>query len=283
VPASIRHEVRVRPPAALRLLLPVCGHHLAIPLAAFALAAITAVSAVHAEPTHAVKQAPGETAQTQTLKEQDARQPASRSPRLSPALSSATPISTRAMLSRLEQPWVQLIDVRTPDEYSGRDIRALRGGHIPGAINVPLHEHVQPGASTTDHGSLGQRVSGLDARKETIVYGRDAQQARQAAERLRELGFRDLRVYLEAWQVWGNTLELPVAAERFADVAALRAQLDELQHRVAQLERHGTAAVPVDASAHSAGEGFPASPRPAWEQLVSSRPSPAGGRTVVSR
>ncbi|HRO59466.1 MAG TPA: hypothetical protein PK177_09930, partial [Burkholderiaceae bacterium] len=48
--------------------------------------------------------------------------------------SSAPPIAdftTRDMLSRLNQPWVQMIDVRPAQEYAGRDIRTLRGGHIP--------------------------------------------------------------------------------------------------------------------------------------------------------
>jgi rhodanese-related sulfurtransferase len=136
-------------------------------------------------------------------------------------------ISTRTMLSRLEQPWVQLIDVRSPEEYAGRDVRTLRGGHIPGAINLPLAEVMG--------GERPSRLAALERRKETIVYGRDAEQGARAAEQLRKDGFRDVRVYAEAWQVWGNTLELPVAEERFADVGALRAQLDALHRKLEQL------------------------------------------------
>jgi rhodanese-related sulfurtransferase len=131
------------------------------------------------------------------------------------SLVAASSISTRTMLSRLEQPWVQLIDVRTPEEYTGRDIRA------------PLAEVLG--------GDAPSRLAALDRRKETIVYGRDAEQGARAAELLRKDGFRDVRVYAEAWQVWGNTLELPAAEERFADVAGLRAELETLQRKLEQL------------------------------------------------
>jgi thiosulfate/3-mercaptopyruvate sulfurtransferase len=36
----------------------------------------------------------------------------------------------------LSNPDVQIIDTRSPKEYAGEDVRAKRGGHIPGAINI---------------------------------------------------------------------------------------------------------------------------------------------------
>src|SRR5262245_11126645 len=46
-------------------------------------------------------------------------------------------VTTREMVARLNNPNVQIVDARTPREFSGEDIRAIRGGHIPGAINIP--------------------------------------------------------------------------------------------------------------------------------------------------
>lgn len=37
---------------------------------------------------------------------------------------------------------VQIIDVRTPQEYSGAAISAIRGGHIPSAFNIPVSENL---------------------------------------------------------------------------------------------------------------------------------------------
>jgi 3-mercaptopyruvate sulfurtransferase SseA len=41
-------------------------------------------------------------------------------------------VTTKEMVARLNDPNVQIVDVRTPQEFIGEDIRAIRGGHIPG-------------------------------------------------------------------------------------------------------------------------------------------------------
>ena len=51
----------------------------------------------------------------------------------------AMTVSTREMLERMKD--VQILDVRTPGEFSGTDVRAIRGGRIPGAINIPYEEN----------------------------------------------------------------------------------------------------------------------------------------------
>ncbi|MGI8703348.1 MAG: sulfurtransferase, partial [Candidatus Limnocylindrales bacterium] len=33
---------------------------------------------------------------------------------------------------------VRVLDVRTEEEYRGQDVRAARGGHVPGAVNLPF-------------------------------------------------------------------------------------------------------------------------------------------------
>lgn len=46
-------------------------------------------------------------------------------------------VDTREVVRRLHDPNVQIVDARTSKEYRGEEIRAIRGGHIPGAI--PIH------------------------------------------------------------------------------------------------------------------------------------------------
>src|SRR5438093_277159 len=36
---------------------------------------------------------------------------------------------------------VQILDARTRDEFAGLDVRAIRGGHVPGAVNIPYEEN----------------------------------------------------------------------------------------------------------------------------------------------
>lgn len=128
-------------------------------------------------------------------------------------------ISVTQLLGRLNQPWVQLIDVRSQAEYAGSDVRALRGGHLPGALN--LH-------------ALGQAgIDSLDRRRETIVYGHDAAQAHDQAALLVAQGFRDVKVFEGGWRAWAADFALPASNERYADVEAMRARLDELERRLA--------------------------------------------------
>jgi hypothetical protein len=50
------------------------------------------------------------------------------------------------MFARLQDKNVQILDVRTRDEFAGVDVRAIRGGHVPGAVNIPYEENwVDPG------------------------------------------------------------------------------------------------------------------------------------------
>ena len=53
----------------------------------------------------------------------------------------ALAVTTADMISRLNRNDVQVVDVRTPKEFAGEDIRALRGGHIPGAVNIPYEQN----------------------------------------------------------------------------------------------------------------------------------------------
>src|SRR5262245_63015077 len=50
-------------------------------------------------------------------------------------------VTTKEMVARLNNPDVQIVDVRTPREFIGEDIRAIRGGHVPGAINIPYERN----------------------------------------------------------------------------------------------------------------------------------------------
>jgi thiosulfate/3-mercaptopyruvate sulfurtransferase len=56
-------------------------------------------------------------------------------------------IATREVVAALKRPDVQILDVRTVREFKAEDIRAIRGGHIPGALNIPFEQNwVDPDA-----------------------------------------------------------------------------------------------------------------------------------------
>jgi 3-mercaptopyruvate sulfurtransferase SseA len=128
-------------------------------------------------------------------------------------------INSTEMLSRLNQNWVQIIDVRPAPEFRGEVVRTLRTGFVPGAVNAPQGQF--------------QQLSNLQKNRETIVYGFDEASSNEAANALRSAGFHQVRVLEGAWQAWSNRIELPAAQAKFADVEALYARLSVLEQQLA--------------------------------------------------
>lgn len=170
----------------------------------------------------------------------------------------ANSVSTAEVVARLKNPDVQIIDVRTPREFAGEDIRAIRGGHIPGAINIPYEQNwVDPDAAqkllrrqVTDNAgmslkprdSLKALYANLDPNKETVVYCQSGVRAAETATVLAELGFKNIKVYDSSWLGYGNSLELPANNAVFLNVGALNSRIGAMQNRIEALEKELAAA-----------------------------------------
>jgi thiosulfate/3-mercaptopyruvate sulfurtransferase len=157
------------------------------------------------------------------------------------------------MVARLNKPDVQIIDARTPQEFVGEDIRAIRGGHIPGAVNIPYEQNwVDPetpaklarkevssnaGMSLKRTTDLKQLYSRFDPHKETVVYCQSGARASETAGVLQELGFTDVKVYDSSWLGYGNTLDAPANNVTFVNVGLLTSRLSTLQDQVNKLEK----------------------------------------------
>jgi thiosulfate/3-mercaptopyruvate sulfurtransferase len=189
---------------------------------------------------------------------QSAGKPVSRTPTRLPPVSLTLnaemrgAVDNRQLLQRLGSGSVQIIDTRTAQEYSGEDIRAVRGGHIPGAVLIPYEQNWQdPGTASklasrqvnTRDGMVLKPVqellklySGLDPNKETIVYCQSAVRASETAAVLRDLGFKDVKVHEPSWLGYAGQLSAPAAKETFVNVGALNGRIQSLMGRVQQLE-----------------------------------------------
>lgn len=126
------------------------------------------------------------------------------------ATASGVTVTTKDVLAAVGKPGVQFVDVRTPKEFSGEDLRAIRGGHIPGAVNIPFEANwVDPdvrnkmrkglikdtaGFALKPRDELRKLYAALDPAKETIVYCQSGNRAAETAVVLAELGFKNVKV-----------------------------------------------------------------------------------------
>ena len=111
-----------------------------------------------------------------------------------------------------------IIDVRNPGEYNGTDVRALRGGHIPRAVNIDFAKNFDP--ATFRMLPLDQlRDIYKDVPKDVrvITHCQTGQRAAYTYLVLRALGYQDVAIYHDGWRVYGSDLRLPVEDETWYD------------------------------------------------------------------
>lgn len=107
----------------------------------------------------------------------------------------------------------RLLDVRTAGEYVGTDLRARRGGHIPGARQRLFSDLL------TDEGTFRPvdemialvRASGAEPDQLRATYCQGGVRAALAWFVLHELaGFDGVRSYAGSWEEWGNRPDSPI-------------------------------------------------------------------------
>ncbi|GLI28762.1 sulfurtransferase [Agromyces rhizosphaerae] len=115
-----------------------------------------------------------------------------------------------------------LIDVRSPEEYSGErthmpaypDESALRGGHIPSAASVPWARAAAPDATFKTRDELEaiyKGEAGLADGDEVIAYCRIGERSSHTWFVLTHLlGFEHVRNYDGSWTEWGSAVRVPI-------------------------------------------------------------------------
>lgn len=114
-------------------------------------------------------------------------------------------ITKKEIASHLGSDGFTVLDVRTQEEYEGRDVRAARGGHIPGAVHVFWEEALTPEKTLRPKEELAALYGGLPRDATVAVHCQLGVRAAHTWLVLRHaLGYEDVRNYDGSWQEWGN-------------------------------------------------------------------------------
>lgn len=125
------------------------------------------------------------------------------------------------ILQNLNNGNINLVDVRSPAEFSGEVIApagmsetAQRGGHIPGAVDIPWASAVNEDGTFKSYDELKKiyEGAGVKPQKETIAYCRIGERSSHTWFVLKYLlGYEKVRNYDGSWTEWGNLVGAPIA------------------------------------------------------------------------
>ena len=144
---------------------------------------------------------------------------------------------------------VQVIDSRSKKEHQGKDIRAIRGGHVPNTtINVShkdtmlkeLDKKTEKMEATGffDAKTLQEKFASLNKSKRTIGYCQTGTRSTLTYLELRLLGFKDPANWDESWRVYSSDLaaNAPVENEQWYNFDGVNKAIKKLNKKVKKLE-----------------------------------------------
>lgn len=115
---------------------------------------------------------------------------------------------------------IHLVDVRSPAEFTGEVLAppglpetCQRGGHIPGAINVPWGAVCEADGRFKTRDALDQlyRAQGIDGTKPIVAYCRIGERSSHTWFVLKALlGYDVVTNYDGSWTEWGNRVRAPI-------------------------------------------------------------------------
>ena len=116
---------------------------------------------------------------------------------------------------------ISLVDVRSPAEFSGELLAppnlpqegSQRGGHIPGAANIPWGQAANEDGTFKSADELAELYGGkgIDGGRETIAYCRIGERSSHTWFVLTQLlGYANVRNYDGSWTEWGSIVGAPI-------------------------------------------------------------------------
>ena len=121
------------------------------------------------------------------------------------------------ILANIDHRDEQIVDTRSAERYHGKVMETrpgLRTGHIPGSINLPYPDILDPKEKTLlPAGELQRKFAeaGIDLKKPIVTSCGSGVTAGVVTLGLHLLGLEDVPVYDGSWSEWGSRNDLPIA------------------------------------------------------------------------
>jgi thiosulfate/3-mercaptopyruvate sulfurtransferase len=113
---------------------------------------------------------------------------------------------------RLGDSGTVIVDTRSDGEYCGTNVRAKRGGAIPGAVHLEWTNNLDDAGRfkpAADLRAMYERL-GVTPDKEVVTYCQGGYRAAHTYVALRLLGYPRVRNYTGSWKEWGDREDLPI-------------------------------------------------------------------------
>ena len=120
--------------------------------------------------------------------------------------------SWREVKDRLGKPDAIILDTRNDQEYCGTEVRAARGGAIPGAVHIEWTNNLNADGAFKTAKELREiyERAGVTPDKDVVTYCQGGYRAAHTYLALRLLGYPRVRNYVGSWREWGDRTDLPI-------------------------------------------------------------------------
>jgi thiosulfate/3-mercaptopyruvate sulfurtransferase len=123
-------------------------------------------------------------------------------------------VTAETVRAAIPDPNAVILDVRRLTEYTGEEVRAKRGGRVPGSVRLLWQDVLKWDGDRTFRSPEEIRAmlaeTGVAPDKRTITYCQGAVRAAHTALVLKMLGYENVEVYDGSWEEWGNREDLPI-------------------------------------------------------------------------